>query len=405
MIELDDELKEVQQAVRDFARKEIKPIALELDQKPKDYFHWPIVQKGGQMGLLTDMIPERYGGSLSRATRRMLRAAIVTEEMSAACSGIGIIFGAHALGLSPILASLNPALWDRFFPEITAAAMTEKPKLCAFAITEPDAGSDVEDTQGSRHARLMTYARREGDYYILNGRKCFISNGSVAWLVTVFATLDKDAGVDAWTCFAVTRDMPGFSVGRIEDKMGQRACHAAELIFEDVRVPRENRVSREGQGWAMNQAILDLSRTFVGSASVGIARNAYEIALNYATERIQGGKRLIDHQAIQMMLADMATRIEAARALIWQTCRMLEKRIPAPKKEPAMCKMFASDIAVEVCLDAIQILGGYGYMRDYGVEKCLRDAKLTQIYEGTNQIQRLRIIEGIKEEMGIEARK
>jgi alkylation response protein AidB-like acyl-CoA dehydrogenase len=397
MFELSEELLLIQKTARRFAEREIRPIALELDQAPKDDFCWEIVRKGGEIGLLSFLIPEEYGGG----GQAMMGYTILLEELSVACSGVATIFGAHGLGLAPILLSGDVEAWERFFPPVVAAERSDRPYLCAYAITEPEAGSDVEHEEGARTARLTTWARREGDEYIINGRKCFISNGSVASLVTVFATLDREAGIDAWTCFAVPTDTPGFVVGRVEDKMGQRACPAAELIFEDVRIPKENVIGGEGGGWLLNQQVLASSRGPVGAIAVGIARNAYEIALRYASERYQGGKPIIKHQAVKMMLADMAIKIEAARLLAWKASYLADTQLPPPRKEPAMAKTFASDIAVEVCLDAIQILGGYGYMRDYGVEKCLRDAKLCQIYEGTNQIQRLVILEEIERELNL----
>jgi len=389
MFTLSDDLIAVQKLARQFAEREIKPIALKLDQAPKDYFHWDIVRKGAEIGLLSFFIPEAYGG----AGQGVMCYAVLMEELSAACSGVALIFGAHGLGLAPIILSGDLEAWERFLPPIVEAERSGQPKLCAYAITEPSAGSDVEDPEGSRTARLTTFARKVSGGYVLNGRKCFISNGSVASLITVFASLDPAAGVDAWTCFAVPADSPGFSVGTIEDKMGQRACPAAELIFEDCFVPAENVIGGEGGGWALNQQVLASSRGPVGAIAVGIARAAYEAALAYAKERWQGGKRIIEHQAIRMMLADMRTQVEAARLMAWKACWLADNQLPPPAEWAAMAKVFCSDVAMRVTTDAVQILGGYGYMREYGVEKLMRDAKLTQIYEGTNQINRLAVME------------
>lgn len=246
----------------------------------------------------------------------------------------------------------------------------------------------------------MTYAKREGDHYVINGRKCFITMGHLAKWVSVFATLDEKEGTEGWTCFAVSSDSKGFEVGRVEDKMGMRGAPAAELIFEDLVVPVENRIGEEGQAWSINRQCLSLSRPGVSAISVGMARGAFEIALNYAKKRFQGGKNIIEHQAVQMMLADMYILIEAARLLTWQAALIVSKVKPVPIKEPAMAKVFASDVAVKVCTDAIQIMGGQGYMKENRVEQFYRDAKLQQIVEGTNQINRLAIMEGLYEDIG-----
>jgi len=298
--------------------------------------------------------------------------------------------------MAPVAIAGDRAIMDRYFPEVAEAEKAGKPILWAFAITEPEAGSDVEDEKGSRTARLSTVAKREGDYYIINGRKQFISIGNISKYISVFATLDKTAGIDAWTCFIVPSDTPGFSVERIEQKMGQRACPTCALTFDDVKVPVENRVGEEGQGWALSRQSLAITRPATGAYGVGCARGAYEAALKYASERYQGGKQIIEHQMIQSMLADMAIQIEAARLLCYKAASLR----PASMKFSSMAKVFGSDTAVKVCNDAIQVLGGYGYMQDYGVEKYLRDARVMQIYEGTNQINRIAIMEGLMDEIG-----
>lgn len=394
VLELSEELKAIKQTCREFGEKEIEPILLAEDQAPKEHFNWEIVRKGARIGLLGLAIPEEYGG----AGHAMFGTGVAVEELCSFCSGIALIFGAHALGISPILFCGDYEAYERFLPPL-AGNDPDNIKLAAFAITEPDCGSDVEDTVGSRTAHLMTFAEKDGDSYVLNGRKCFISNGAEASLVTVFASLEKRAGVDAWTCFAVPTDTPGFSVGAVEDKLGQRAASAAELILEDVRVPKENVIGGERNGWILNRQTLDSSRAVVGAIATGIARRAYEKALKYATERYQGGKKIIEHQAIQMMLADMSIQLEACQLMWMSACYLADNEVPPPAKNSAMAKVFCSDAAMKITLDAVQILGGYGYMRDYGVEKCMRDARLTQIYEGTNQINRLAIMEAILEEI------
>ncbi|MBI5529613.1 MAG: acyl-CoA dehydrogenase family protein [Deltaproteobacteria bacterium] len=388
---LPGELQAIKKLARDFARNEIDPRALELDAAPKDRFPWDLVRKGGEVGLLSMTIPEAYGGS-GQAVRA---SGLVMEELCWACAGVANIFGAHGLGLVPLFIAGSDELKERVYRDIVAAEKAERPKLAAFAITEPGAGSDVEDEQGSKHAALSTVAIRDGDEYVLNGRKVFISNGSVASYITVFATVDRAEGIKAWTCFLVTPDMKGFSVGRVEDKMGQRACPAAELIFEDMRVPKKNRVGKEKTGWFINRTTLAASRGPVGAIAVGIAQRALDLAVAYAKERRQAGRPIIEHQAVSQKIAEMVIRVEAARLMVRRACHLADTSLPPPMKSAAMAKVFASDTAVFVANEAIQILGGYGYMRDFWVEKCLRDARLTQIYEGTNEINRIAITEEI----------
>ncbi len=258
----------------------------------------------------------------------------------------------------------------------------------------------MEDEIGSRTARLSTLARKEGDEYVISGRKVFISNGSIANLVCVFAATSREEGVASWTCFAVPTDAEGFHVARALDKMGQRSSPTAELFLEDVRVPEENVIGGLGQGWALNKQTLAASRGPTGAIAVGVARAAFEAALEYACTRVQGGKPLVEHQLIQEMLADMAIEIEAARLLVWKACSVAENQLPIPMREASMAKVFASDVAMRVTTNAVQILGGYGYMKEMGVEKLMRDAKLTQIYEGTNQINRLEIAYALMREEG-----
>jgi len=393
MFKLSEEESALQKVVRKFAQKELKPHVLEMDRAPEGTVNWDLVKKACELGMLSGFLPRRYGGTMIG-----LSACLAMEEICAVDAGFGLLMAINGMGIAVIAVSRDEKLAERFFPQILEGEKKKEPVFCGYAITEPSAGSDVEDNRGSRAAKLMTKAKRVGDKYIINGRKCFCSAGNIAQWVAVFATLDPKEGVDAWTCFIVPTDTPGFSVGTIEDKMGQRACPASELIFEDAEVPIENRVGEEKAGWKLNHDILAISRPTVGALSVGIARGAFESALKYATERYQGGTQIIEHQMIQGMLADMATQIEAARLLCWKaaTCR------PASMKLSSMAKVFATDMAMNVCSDAIQIMGGYGYMREYGVEKYLRDAKVNQIMEGTNQINRLAIMEGIMEEIGYE---
>ena len=388
---LNEEQLLIQKTMQDFARKEIKPLIKELDKVPEGDVNWGLIGKASDIGLFSGFLPRKYGGGLSG-----IKACIASEELAAVDAGAAVLLTASGLGMAPVAISGDEAIMDKYFPEVAEAEKTGKPIFWAFAITEPDAGSDVEDKKGSRTARLSTVAKREGGYYIINGRKQFTSVGNIAKYITVFATVDKTAGVDAWTCFIVPNDTSGFSVERIENKMGQRACPTCALTFDDVRIPVQNRVGAEGQGWDLNLQSLAITRPAVGASGVGCARGAYEIAVKYASERYQGGKQIIEHQMAQSMLVDMATRIEAARLLCYKAASLR----PASMKLSSMAKVFGSDTAVKVCNDAVQILGGYGYMQEYGVEKYLRDARVMQIYEGTNQINQIAIMEGIMDEIG-----
>jgi butyryl-CoA dehydrogenase len=288
---------------------------------------------------------------------------------------MALSLAATALASFPILLFGSNEQKQKYLPDLASGK-----HLAAFALTEPDAGSDAGATK--------TTARLEGDHYILNGTKCFITNGSVADIITVIAMTDKSRGSRGASAFIVEKGMDGFSVGKEEDKMGIRASSTSELIFEDCKVPKENLISREGMGFIVAMKTLDQSRPGVASQALGIAQGALDAAVDYARQRKQFDRPIITFQGLQWMLADMATRVEAARALVYSAARTVdagEKRIA---KDSAICKLFASDVAMSVTTDAVQILGGYGYMKEYPVEKMMRDAKITQIYEGTNQIQR-----------------
>ncbi len=375
------------QEVRHWAEEEILPVVEELDRRAKEEFPWEIVRKGAEIGLLTDLIPRTFGGGgrlLDFFRHGTLHGALIIEELSKVCPGVAVIFGAHMLGLLPILLSMDFKAGRRFLSRVTDAARSGKPELCAFAITEPAAGSDAEDTHGARRAKLLTYAKKKDGYYVLNGRKCFISNGSVASIITVFAATDKEKGIDSWTCFVVERGMKGFSVGRIEDKMGQRASPAAELIFEDVKVPSANRVGREGEGWKLNLLTLDTSRPPVGFIALGAAQHAVRKGLEYAEK-----EGLLRDRHVQHIFADMLMKIEAARTVVWRAC----STFPPVSWLSATAKCFASDVAMDVCSRVVDFMGDEGVKVGNEVEKAFRDVKLTQIYEGTNQIQRLSFAE------------
>jgi len=394
MTDLTPEQQEVQQWARDFARRHIAPRALALDKNPESPLRGELLREAANAGVIGAGLPEFLGG----AGHDPFVSVLTTEEYAAACSGCTVLFGATMLGLSPVLLCGDPAPVMRFIPPLAESWQTATPKVAALAATEPDTGSDF--IFGHSEGRVRTRAIHDGDGYRINGRKVFISNGSIASLVTVFASSGSGGSIrEGMSCFVVPTNTPGFSVGQVFDKMGQRACPAAELIFDDVWVPEDHRLGDEGTGWALSRTIMSVSRTPVAAIALGIARSAYEKALEYAEVRVQGGQTIIGHQAMQLTLADMAIRVEAARGLVWKAARAIAAGEPSLKLS-SMAKTFASDAAVANTTDAIQILGGYGYMHEYGVEKLLRDAKLTQIYEGTNQINRFEIMEAVSTERG-----
>ena len=394
MFELTAEQREVQEWAREFAIRYIEPRALELDANPESPVRDELIREAAHAGLFGSSLPEFLGG----AGHDPLTAALVTEELAAACSGCAVLFGATMLGLCPILLSGDIDAIERFVRPLVASWEGDRPQLAALAATEPGLGSDF--IQGHAGARPRTRVERVDGGFRINGRKVFISNGSLASLVTVFATHDPEAPIrESMSCFAVPSDTPGFSVGQVFDKMGQRACPAAELLFDDVFVPESHLIGKRGEGWALNRVVMSITRTPVATIALGIARAAYEKAFDYASERIQGGQPIVQHQAVQLLLADMAIRVEAARALVGKAVASVAAGQPS-LKFASMAKTFASDAAVVNATDAIQVFGGNGYMREYGVEKLLRDAKLTQIYEGTNQINRFEIMEAAIEEGG-----
>jgi butyryl-CoA dehydrogenase len=367
---------EYQTAIRDLAReiaeKEIRPIAAEYDREAK--FPWPAVKVMAQTDLFRVYIEDEFGG-ISDGTP-IMNMVIVTEELSKACGGIALSFAGTALGTLPIILSGNEEQKKRWLPDIAAGR-----KLAAFALTEPQAGSDA--------GAVRTTAIRDGDHYVLNGTKQWITNGGEAEIYSVMALTNPAKGPRGASCIIVEKGTPGFTFGKKEDKLGIRASATRELIFQDCRVPVENCLGREGTGFITAMRTFDVSRPGVGAQAVGIAAGAFDLALEYACTRRQFGSPVGSFQGLRFMLADMATKIEAARALVYATARYIDTK---PKERPtlysAMSKLFASDVAMEVTVDAVQIFGGYGYMHDYPIEKYMRDAKITQIYEGTNQIQR-----------------
>lgn len=367
---LTDDQREMQQMVRKFSLKEIAPKAAEYDRAEE--FPWDNVKKMAEMGLMGSPVPEVYGG----AELDTVSYIITIEEISKGCAATGAILAVHtSAGTMPILLFGTEEQKQKYIPDLASGR-----KVGAFALTEPDAGSDA--------SRVRTTAVLDGDEYVLNGSKCFISNGGTAETYTVFATVDKSKGTKGITAFIVEKGTAGFSIGKKEEKMGIRASSTTELIFENCRIPKGNQLGEIGKGFKIAMIVLDSARIGIGAQALGIAQAAYEEALNYAKIRVQFGKPIACFQAVSFMLADMAIEIEAARHLVYHAAILKDAGVPYGK-EAAMAKTFASDVAVKVALDAIQIMGGYGYSREYPVERLLRDAKITQIYEGTNQIQRI----------------
>jgi acyl-CoA dehydrogenase len=373
--ELTDEQKQLRDMTHKFAANEIRPKAAEYDRA--ETFPQDIMEKAFELGLMTDFIPEEYGGMGLGA----LEASIISEEISWGCSGIYTSMEASALALMPILIAGTNEQLKRF-----VAPFSEKLMYSSFCLTEPGAGSDA--------GAVKTTAKKDGNNFILNGRKCFITNGSYANQFTVFASTDKSLGHRGLSVFVVPRDLPGVSTGKKEDKLGQRASDTADVLFEDVVVPKENLLWNEGDGFKIAMMTLDRTRPGVSAAAVGVARAAYEYALEYAKERVQFGTPIAMNQAINFMLADMLIGIETARLITWKSAWMVDNGI-RNTTESSIAKAYAGDLVMKITTDAVQIFGGYGYMRDYPVEKLMRDAKIFQIYEGTSQIQRLVIAKEI----------
>lgn len=367
-------LTEEQKMLRDLCRKvseeKIKPQSRELDEKEE--FPAEIIKTLGQSDLFSVCIPEEYGGMGTG----LMDLCIATEEISRIDGGVATTYAASFLGMFPILFFGTEEQKKKYLPDLASGK-----KLAAFGLTEPEAGSDA--------AAVKTTAVKDGDFYILNGTKHFITNAGDADVYTVIAVTDKSKGPRGVSAFILDKGMEGFSFGKKEDKLGIRASSTGELVFNDLRVPKENLLgAKEGGGFIATMRTFDHSRPGVAAQAVGIGQGALELATEYARQRIQFGKPISSFQGIQWMLADMATKVEAARSLVYSVASMVDRGLKNVGPASAAAKMFASDVAMEVTTNAVQIYGGYGYMRDYPIEKFMRDAKITQIYEGTNQIQR-----------------
>ena len=366
-------LTEEQQMIADICRQIVEeriiPVRAELDEK--EIFPREIIEEIAKSDLFRLFIPEEYEGMGTG----IFEICLATEELSRGDLSVATSFAASGLGLIPILIAGNEEQKKKFLPELASGS-----KLAAFGLTEAEAGSDA----GS----IKTTAKRDGDWYILNGTKQWITNGGEADIYTIFAITNPQKGIRGASAIIVEKGTPGFEFGKKEDKLGIRASATRELIFTDCKVPKENLLGSEGMGFIIAMKTFDQSRPAVGAQAVGVAQGALEEALNYSKIRKQFGTAISSFQAIQHMLADMATNIEAARALVYYAAKVIDSGEKNVTRLSSMSKLFASDMAMKVTIDAVQILGGYGFMKEYPLEKMMRDVKITQIYEGTNQIMR-----------------
>ena len=367
---LNEEQLELQEMVREFVEKEITPYAAEMDAE--NHMRDGLIDKANEMGLLNVIVPEELDGpgldSISVAT--------IYEELGKGCAGVATSLAANSLATVPVLLAGTDEQKKMYCDILNNGG------LAAFALTEPGAGSDA----GGVSTRAV-HNKEEGTY-TLNGTKMFITNGGLAEIFLVFANTRKTGGIRGLTAFIVPKDTPGFSVGKKENKMGIRPSNTTELVLQDVVIPESYRVGREGEGFRIAMNTLDSARPFVGAVSVGIAQAALDCAVKYAKERRQFGQPIASFQMVQGMLADMAMKVETARLMVQKACWMRDQGMEF-SKEAAMAKCYAADSAMQVTTDAVQVMGGYGYTKEYPVEKMMRDAKIMQIYEGTNQIQRL----------------
>jgi len=366
---LTEDQKSIQKLARKIAEDKIVPVRAELDETGE--FPWAIMKNCAEAGLFGVSIPEAYdglgGGSFENC--------VVVEELSKACLGVSVSYAASLLGAYPILLGGSEEQKKTYLSQIAGGK-----KLGAFGLTEASAGSDAQG--------IRTEAKKVGDEYILNGTKQWITNGGEAEIYTVIAMTDRSKGGRGATAFILEKGMEGFTFGKKENKLGIRASTTRELVFQDCKVPKENVIGREGMGFILTMRTFDRTRPGIGAQAVGVAHGALEAAVRYAKEREQFDRKIISFQAIQHMLADMATQTEAARALVYAVARYIDSNPRDFSKVSAMSKIFPSDVAIKVVVDALQVFGGYGYMKEYPIEKMMRDAKILQIYEGTNQIQR-----------------
>jgi len=374
---LTEQQKMIKNLARRIAEEKILPVRAELDENEE--FPWAIMRGLVGSDMFRVFIPEEYDGLGGGC----LELCLVIEEISRVCAGVAVSYAVSALGSFTLLEYGTEEQKQKYLPDIASGK-----KLAAFALTEATAGSDA--------SAIKTTASRVEEGYIVNGTKQFITNGGDAEIYTVVALTDKEKGARGASMFLVEKETPGFSFGKKERKMGIRSSSTRELVFRDCLIPEENRIGREGMGFIMTMRLFDRSRPGIAAQAVGLAQGALEASVDYARQRIQFGHPIISLQAIQHMLANMATDVEAARALVYATAKTIDSGAKNISMESSMAKVFASDVAMRVTTDAVQIFGGAGYMRDYPVEKMMRDAKIIQIYEGTNQVLRDTIASGLR---------
>ncbi|KAJ53312.1 butyryl-CoA dehydrogenase [Clostridium tetanomorphum] len=360
----------VKQMVREFAENEVKPIAAEIDETER--FPMENVEKMAKLGMMGIPFPKEYGG----AGGDVLSYILAVEELSKVCGSTGVILSAH----TSLCASLIYEHGTEEQKQKYLVPLAKGEKIGAFGLTEPNAGTDAAGQQ--------SIAVDMGDHYLLNGSKIFITNGGAADIFVVFAMTDRSKGVKGITAFILEKGMEGFSIGKVEDKLGIRASSTTELIFEDVKVPKENLIGKEGKGFGIAMKTLDGGRIGIASQALGIAEGAFEEAKNYMKERKQFGKQLYKFQGLAWMMADMEVAIESARLLVYKAAWKKQNKMPY-SVDAAMAKLHAANVAMDVTTKAVQLFGGYGYTKDYPVERMMRDAKITEIYEGTSQVQQL----------------
>ena len=379
----------LQQEVRRWCQERVAPVVRELDAADAADFDWDLMQEGHDLGLTRLVVPKQFGG----LGYGEFGVAIALEELAAVDAGLALVFGATMLGQAPVLLSGDPRLQARFLPLFSGDEIV----LACNAITEDQAGCDLLIPENAEYARNVMRARREGDFYILNGDKKFITNGKVAKYGTVFANIEGHEGASMLTCFVVPLDSPGITRGDIADKMGYRTCLGTELHFENVEVPAENVAGGEGGGLYINIQQMNMARAAVAAIATGVARGALEQAVAFAGERVQGGKVLYQHQFTARKLAEMSAKVEASRMLYLRAAYLADTQIPAPVYETAAAKLFADQVAIEVATEAMSVMGARGYLRDHGMEKRLRDALGSRIYEGTAEVLALAITESLYE--------
>ena len=368
--QLTEEQRDIKQVVREFAETVIAPRSAEVDETAK--FPWDVYKEMAESGLISLPYPEQYGGGGADPVME----CILVEELSRVDLSVALACGVNTLGSQPIMLGGNEEQKRKYIPQITSGE-----KLCAFGLTEAGAGSDFMG--------IKTRAIKKGDKYIINGTKLFISHANLSKIVTVFAKTSPEPGLKSLSCFIVDSDAPGFKVGKTEHKLGIRGSETAELIFEDMEIPAENLIGNEGAGWKLAMSTLDHSRPGVGAQGVGVAQGALDFAFKYAQEREQFGQPIGNFEAVQNMLVKMAMDVEAARLLVYKAATSVSSDNREKAMYASLSKCYGGDVAMRVTTDAVQVLGGYGFTKEFPVERMMRDAKITQIYEGTNQVQRM----------------